>query len=318
MDKLTYSANLANLSSLEGHAYHRFEKFDICDVSKMRALMFDFCPDAVMHLAAESHVDRSIDCPAEFVHSNIVGTYNLLEIAREYYCASDCDNFRFLHVSTDEVYGSLGQDGLFTESSPYRPNSPYSASKAASDHLARAWYETYGLPVVVTNCSNNYGPYQFPEKLIPLTILCAFNGDSVPIYGDGRQVRDWLYVDDHVRGLVTVLLRGSPGRTYNLGARCERTNLEIVQTVLKTVARKLDLSERDITGLVEFVKDRPGHDRRYAIDSTRIQEELGWQAETDFGTGINKTVDWYCENVQWCEQASQIYGGARLGTTRIS
>jgi dTDP-glucose 4,6-dehydratase len=312
IDKLTYSGSLDNLADVEGSAAHHFRQIDICDAPKLRSTLLDFAPDAIVHLAAETHVDRSIDGPGAFIQTNVVGTYQLLEAARE--CArTKGEGFRFLHVSTDEVYGSLGATGLFTEDSPYRPNSPYSASKAGSDHLARAWFETYRLPVLVTNCSNNYGPYQFPEKLIPLTILKALRRQPIPVYGDGLQIRDWLHVDDHVRGLVRVLEAGVPGRTYNIGGACERTNLAVVNAILRCVARRAGAPERELLELIEFVPDRPGHDRRYAIDASRMRDELGWTAQTDFEAGIDATVAWYGEHLQWCQRRSNLYAGQRLG-----
>jgi len=277
----------------------------------------DFMPDAIMHLAAESHVDRSIDGPAAFIQTNVVGTFQLLEVAREY-AARRGDSFRFLHVSTDEVFGSLGPTGRFDEETPYKPSSPYSASKAASDHLARAWCETYGLPVVVTNCSNNYGPYQFPEKLIPLTILKAIRGQSIPVYGDGQQIRDWLYVDDHVRGLIRVVEAGVPGRTYNIGGNCEKANLDVVAVVLRTVASLLGRPPDSLLHLIEFVTDRPGHDRRYAIDTQRALDELGWRSTTDFGLGIATTVEWYLAHDDWCRRRGNLYAGERLGRRRAN
>ena len=276
------------------------------------AFMADFAPDALVHLAAESHVDRSIEGPADFIRTNIVGTYTLLESAREY-CASSRRDCRFVHVSTDEVYGSLGAQGLFTEASAHRPNSPYAASKSAADQLARAWCRTFDLPVIITNCSNNYGPCQFPEKLIPLAILRALGGEPVPVYGDGLQVRDWLHVEDHVRALAAVLDGGRPGRTYNIGGNCERTNLEVVRTVLRAVASRRGGDADSLLGLIEFVADRPGHDRRYAIDTARIAGELGWQPNVDFESGIADTVEWYADNADWCAGARRAYDGRRLG-----
>jgi dTDP-glucose 4,6-dehydratase len=293
------------------HPRHRLAELDICDRSALADSVTRFAPTAIMHLAAETHVDRSIDAPEDFIQTNLVGTYRLLEVARAY--AERHAEFRFLHVSTDEVFGSLGTRGRFDEASPYRPNSPYSASKAGSDHLARAWYETFGLPVLVTNCSNNYGPYQFPEKLIPLTILKALRDERVPVYGDGLQIRDWLHVGDHVRGLTRVLERGVPGRTYNIGGHCERTNRTVVETVLRAVARHRALPEQALLPLIEYVADRPGHDRRYAIDASRMRDELGWRAETGFDEGIDATVGWYAANLPWCERRSNSYGGERLG-----
>ena len=310
VDALTYAGNLENLAAAQHHPNHRFEQLDICDFAGLRAVMFDFEPDAVIHLAAESHVDRSIDGPSQFVQTNVTGTFNLLEISRQY---ARGDDFRFVHVSTDEVYGTLGSVGKFSESTPYRPTSPYSASKAASDHLARAWYSTYGLPAIVTNCSNNYGPYQFPEKLIPLTILNATRKARVQVYGDGLQVRDWLYVEDHVSGLCRVLEAGKPGRTYNIGGNNERSNRDVVTAVLSQVAVKLNVDEAETIGLIEYVEDRPGHDRRYAIDATRMSEELDWRPATDFEDGLARTVDWYVENLDWCAATSEVYDGGRLG-----
>ena len=312
VDKLTYAGNPANLAGVQGCVNHRFEEADICDAAAMLRLVADFAPDALMHLAAESHVDRSIEGPSAFVQTNIVGTCTLLEAVREYR-SSGGRECRFIHVSTDEVYGSLGAEGLFTEESPYHPNSPYSASKAAADHLARAWYGTYGLPVTVTNCSNNYGPYQFPEKLIPVVILRALDGEPVPVYGDGLQVRDWLHVQDHVRGLAAVLDGGRAGRTYNIGGNCEKTNLDVVRTVLRAVASGRGERADSLLGLIEFVADRPGHDRRYALDATRIAAELGWKPAIDFESGIADTVAWYAANTDWCAASRRIYDGARLG-----
>ena len=317
VDKLTYAGNPDNLAGVDGRASHTFEALDICDAVSMRSLLADFAPDALMHLAAESHVDRSIEGPADFVRTNIVGTYTLLEAVREFR-ASGSGDCRFIHVSTDEVYGSLGAEGLFDEESPYRPNSPYSASKAAADHLARAWCRTFGLPVIVTNCSNNYGPYQFPEKLIPVAILRALDGERVPVYGDGMQVRDWLHVEDHVRGLAAVLDGGRAGRTYNIGANCEKTNLEVVRTVLRAVASSRGEVADSLLGLIEFVADRPGHDRRYALDATRIAAELGWKPRVGFESGIAKTVEWYAANGGWCAASRRVYDGARLGLKKAA
>ena len=300
IDKLTYAGNRANLAAVAGCVNHRLEVLDICDAERLRGLLFDFGPDALMHLAAESHVDRSIDGPADFIRTNVLGTSTLLETVREYNADQAGDQAcRFVHVSTDEVYGTLGAEGAFSESSPYRPNSPYSASKAASDHLVRAWRATYGLPAMLTNCSNNYGPYQFAEKLIPVIILAALRGAPVPLYGDGQQVRDWLYVDDHVQGLVAVLENGALGRTYNIGGDCEKTNLEVATEVLTAVAEQTDADPGGLLRLIEFVEDRPGHDRRYAIDASRIREELGWQPQTGFADGIRQTVAWYLDHKDW-------------------
>ena len=307
IDKLTYAGNRANLAAVAECAHHRLEVVDICDAERLRGLLFDFGPDALMHLAAESHVDRSIDGPADFIRTNVLGTSALLETVRAYNADQPGDQAcRFLHVSTDEVYGTLGTEGAFSERSPYRPNSPYSASKAASDHLVRAWRATYGLPAMLTNCSNNYGPYQFAEKLIPVIILAALRGAPVPLYGDGQQVRDWLYVDDHVRGLVAVLENGALGRTYNIGGDCEKTNLEVATEVLTAVAEQTDADRDGMLRLIEFVKDRPGHDRRYAIDASRIRGELGWRPETGFTDGIRQTVAWYLDNKGWWAAAQRV------------
>ena len=300
IDKLTYAGSRANLAAVADCANHRLKVADICDAERLRALFSEFRPDALMHLAAESHVDRSIAGPADFIRTNILGTYALLEAVREYSAVQAGGGaFRFLHVSTDEVYGALGAEGAFTEASPYRPNSPYSASKAASDHLVRAWRTTYGLPVMVTNCSNNYGPFQHPEKLIPVIILAALRKEPVPLYGDGRQVRDWLHVDDHVAGLVAVLERGALGRTYNIGGGCEKTNRAVAQEVLTAVAEQTGAEGDALFTLIESVEDRPGHDRRYAIDGSRIRSELGWRPRMGFADGIRQTVAWYLDNKDW-------------------
>lgn len=311
IDKLTYAGNLENLAEVEQAQSHRFSRTDVCDMGALRTQILDFEPDAIVHLAAESHVDRSIDGPGAFIGTNIVGTYNILEVARELHPI--VGNLRVLHVSTDEVYGSLGPAGAFSETSPYRPRSPYSASKAASDHIARAWFETYDLPVIVTNCSNNYGPYQFPEKLIPLTILNAIAGRPLAIYGDGLQVRDWLHVDDHVAGLMSVLDAGQVGQTYNIGAACEQTNVAVVDAVLAEVARQTDCDLELLSRLKRHVPDRPAHDRRYAIDATKIRSELKWAPRHSFASGLRKTVAWYLANQGWCEHASSKYRGDRLG-----
>jgi dTDP-glucose 4,6-dehydratase len=316
IDCLTYAGSLANLHAVAQSEAHTFFEIDICDAPHVRSTIFDFAPDAIIHLAAESHVDRSIDGPGAFIQTNVIGTYNLLESARAYVAERRIEDFRFIHVSTDEVYGSLGPEGAFSEESAYRPNSPYSASKAASDHLARAWHETYRLPVIVTNCSNNYGPHQFPEKLIPLTILNALSGRRIPIYGDGQQVRDWLYVEDHVRGLYEVLQRGHPGKTYNIGGNTERTNLQVVKTILASVARHAQRRSEQLDELIEFVTDRPGHDRRYAIDASRMRTELAWQPRMAFADGIDATVAWYIANEDWCAAVSTKYGRHRLGLAR--
>jgi len=309
LDKLTYAGNLDNLRGVESDSRYRFAQGDICDSELVGYLFAEEAIDTVVHLAAESHVDRSIDGPAEFIQSNIVGTFTLLEAARNAW-NGNYDGKRFLHVSTDEVYGSLGETGLFTESTPYDPRSPYSASKASSDHLVKAYFHTYGLPVLITNCSNNYGPYQFLEKLIPLVINNALEGKEIPLYGDGKNVRDWLHVVDHCDALLTVLRTGSPGETYNVGGNSERRNIEVIHTIcdiLDELAGSMPGGER--RSLIRFVKDRPGHDRRYAIDATKIMEELGWQPTVTFEEGIRKTVEWYLENRDWV--ASVIDGSYR-------
>jgi len=320
LDKLTYAGNLDSLAGIGASSRYRFVQADICEAGSVTPLLEQFAPDAVLHLAAESHVDRSIDGPAPFVHTNIVGTQVLLECVRRYWDPLPADRkqaFRFLHVSTDEVFGSLGATGLFSETTPYNPSSPYSASKAASDHLVNAWHRTYGLPVLVTNCSNNYGPYQFPEKLIPLMILKALRGESLPVYGDGLQVRDWLYVDDHVRALYRVLAAGRIGETYNVGGHNEQTNLGVVQTlceVLDRIATPRPPGIDRYEDLVSFVADRPGHDRRYAIDASKVGRELGWQPLETFPTGLEKTVRWYLDNPHWWSRVLDgSYRGDRLG-----
>ena len=319
IDKLTYAGHLETVKAESEDARYKFEHVDICDAEAINSLFAQYQPRAIMHLAAESHVDRSIDGPADFIQTNIVGTYNLLEASRNYTAGlSDEDRqaFRFHHISTDEVFGSLGDEGLFTEESPYQPNSPYSASKAASDHLARAWHETFGLPVVMSNCSNNYGPYQYPEKLIPVIISKARAGEPIPVYGNGLNVRDWLYVDDHASALVTVMESGAPGRSYNVGGNEERTNIQVVEAVCgildSIVPRDNDAKYAD---LITFVTDRPGHDHRYAIDADRIKQELGWEPAETFHSGMEKTVRWYLENDAWCQTvlADNAQGGERLG-----
>lgn len=350
LDKLTYAGVPESLKGIEDSPLYHFEKVDVCDKQAVGALFKDFRPDAVMHLAAESHVDRSIDGPAAFIETNIVGTYTMLECAREYWltlpktsdekklsavrCPLSAD-FRFHHISTDEVYGSLGTEGLFEETTPYDPRSPYSASKASSDHLVMAWFHTYGLPVVITNCSNNYGPYHFPEKLIPLVILNALDEKPLPIYGKGDNIRDWLYVEDHARALVTVVEKGRLGETYNVGGRNERTNLEVVETICGILdelrPREVHGAEREAQGdkdamphapcavpsytdLICFVADRPGHDARYAIDATKLETELGWKAQENFDTGIRRTVQWYIDNEWWWGPLRTArYAGERLG-----
>ncbi len=315
IDKLTYAGNLDSLISVIDSPQYNFSQTDICDAQKLQKIFTEFKPDAVMHLAAESHVDRSIDGPAEFINTNIVGTYTLLEAARNYWqTLTDKSKFRFQHISTDEVYGSLGTEGLFTETTAYQPNSPYSASKASSDHLVRAWFHTFKLPVVTTNCSNNYGSYQFPEKLIPLIILNALEGKPLPIYGKGENIRDWLYVDDHASALYKVLKQGEIGEVYNIGGNYEKTNLEVV-TTLCDILDELVPSKNPYKNLITYVTDRPGHDLRYAIDSTKIKNELGWQPQETFATGLQKTVQWYLDNNNWCQRVLDgSYQRERLGT----
>jgi dTDP-glucose 4,6-dehydratase len=319
LDKLTYAGNLASLKEVSASDRYSFVQADIGDHAAVSEILENFEPDVIMNLAAESHVDRSIDGPAAFIETNIVGTYNLLECSRQYWNKLPDDkkqSFRFQHISTDEVYGSLGNEGFFTEKTAYDPRSPYSASKAASDHLVMAWYHTYHLPVLMTNCSNNYGPYHFPEKLIPLVILNALDGKELPIYGKGDNIRDWLYVDDHAKALYRVLEAGRPGQSYNIGGSSEKTNLEVVEaicTVLDELAAKKD-GQRYRQQIV-FVADRPGHDKRYAIDANKIKDELGWQPEETFESGIRKTVRWYLENDWWWRPIREKkYAGQRLGT----
>lgn len=316
IDKLTYAANLRSLDPIAGDPRYTFQQADICDRAAMDAAFASFAPDAVMHLAAESHVDRSITGSSAFIDTNINGTYTLLEAARAYWGklpAERKDAFRFLHVSTDEVYGSLGDEGLFREDTPYDPSSPYSASKAASDHLVLAWNRTYGFPSLISNCSNNYGPYQFPEKLIPLMILNARDGKPLPVYGDGRNIRDWLYVDDHVRALYLILQKGRLGEKYNVGGRNEQTNIAVVQVVCDLLD-KLEPGEATRRNLITFVADRPGHDHRYAIDANKLETELGWRAQETFSTGLEKTVRWYLENEAWWGPLrDKRYAGERLG-----
>jgi dTDP-glucose 4,6-dehydratase len=316
LDKLTYAGNLESLASVAHDPRHRFERVDIADAAEVRRVFEQHRPDAVLHLAAESHVDRSIDGPAEFVHTNLVGTAVLLQEALRYWRAGDealrCA-FRFVHVSTDEVFGSLGDTGVFTEDTPYDPRSPYSATKAGSDHLARAWHHTYGLPVIVTNCSNNYGPFQFPEKLIPLMILKGLAGEPLPVYGSGANVRDWLYVDDHARALLCALERGVPGRSYNIGGESERRNLDVVHAICDALDALVP-GERPRRELVRFVADRPGHDHRYAMGIDRIRDELGWAPVETFESGLAQTVRWYLEQRGWWERIhSGAYRGERLG-----
>lgn len=313
LDKLTYAGNLASLKEVESSDRYHFVQADICDRNAVDQAFASFKPDAIMHLAAESHVDRSIDGPAAFIQTNIIGTYTLLEAARSY--AKDHPDFRFHHISTDEVYGDLElDDSLFTEETPYDPSSPYSASKASSDHLVRSWQRTFGLKALITNCSNNYGPYHFPEKLIPLVILNALEGKPLPIYGKGDQIRDWLYVADHARALCTVCLQGKPGETYNIGGHNEKQNIEVVKTIcailddLKPRANGKKYAEQ-----ITFVADRPGHDMRYAIDAGKIERELGWKPAETFETGLRKTVQWYLDNKWWWEPLREKYQRERLG-----
>jgi dTDP-glucose 4,6-dehydratase len=318
VDKLTYAGNLESVEEVSEDARYRFERVDICDASRVRALFDRYRPGGVIHLAAESHVDRSIDGPADFIQTNVVGTFALLQEALRYWRSLGDDaaeRFRVVHVSTDEVFGSLDPTGLFTEDTPYRPNSPYSASKAAADHLARAWFHTYKLPVVTTNCSNNYGPYQFPEKLIPLMIQNALAGKPLPVYGRGENIRDWLFVDDHAEALVVALERGEPGETYNIGGESERRNLEVVHAICGLVD---ELAPNPAIGprasLVKLVTDRPGHDLRYAIDTSKARRELGWSPSETFESGLRKTVEWYLANQTWCDRVqSGAYRGERLG-----
>ncbi|MBO1923000.1 dTDP-glucose 4,6-dehydratase [Thiomicrorhabdus sp. 6S3-12] len=343
VDKLTYAGNLESLTSLRDHPRYAFEQVDICDAVELKRVFNEHRPDVVMHLAAESHVDRSIDGPGEFIQTNIVGTYTLLEQARAYWSSLEGDKkaaFRFHHISTDEVYGDLPHPDeagrgdnlpLFTESTAYAPSSPYSASKAGSDHLVRAWQRTYGLPTLVTNCSNNYGPYHFPEKLIPLVILNALEGKPLPVYGKGNQIRDWLFVEDHARALVVVATQGRIGETYNIGGHNEKQNIEVVKTIC-SVLEELSPSENNpnidtyscepgnadsYVALIKYVQDRPGHDMRYAIDAGKIERELGWKPQETFESGIRKTVQWYLDNVAWCRRVQDgSYQRERLGTQK--
>ena len=323
LDKLTYAGNKATIAGFAGNSRYSFEKCDICDRSAVARIFQHYQPQAVMHLAAESHVDRSIDGPWEFVNTNIIGTYNLLEITREYLdklpAGQDREKFRFHHISTDEVFGTLGEQGLFTEDSPYQPNSPYSASKASSDHLVRAWNETFGLPVVLSNCSNNYGPYQYPEKLLPVIISKATSQQAIPVYGTGSNIRDWLYVDDHAAALVRIMRHGKIGRSYNVGGNEERTNLDVVNTVCEILDRLQPAANgKPYVSLVEYVTDRPGHDFRYAIDASRIKQELHWEPAETFESGMQKTVQWYLDNQAWVDavQASNALRGHRLGSVK--
>jgi len=321
LDKLTYAGNLESLAPVDDNPRYRFVQADIADSPVVAQTLAEFQPDAIMHLAAESHVDRSIDGPAAFIQTNIVGTYSLLESTRAYWLGLSAERkaaFRFHHISTDEVYGDLhGVDDLFTETTPYAPSSPYSASKAASDHLVRAWQRTYGLPVLITNCSNNYGPYHFPEKLIPLMILNALAGKPLPVYGNGQQVRDWLYVEDHARALLKVVSEGQVGETYNIGGHNEQQNLDVVRAIcalLEELAPQKPAGIARYEDLITYVQDRPGHDLRYAIDAGKIERELGWVPQETFETGLRKTVQWYLDNLDWCRRVQDgSYQGQRLG-----
>lgn len=318
VDALTYAGNLENLSIVASNSHYRFLKANVADEAAMRQVFTNFRPDAVMHLAAETHVDRSIDGPSAFIQTNVVGTFTLLQAALEYWrklSTSEQVSFRFHHISTDEVFGSLGSEGMFCETTAYDPRSPYSASKAASDHLVRAWWHTYGLPTLITNCSNNYGPYHFPEKLIPLMILSALEGRELPVYGDGGNIRDWLHVEDHARALIAVMQRGQPGETYAIGGKAERTNLDVVKTVCSLIDEfAFNSSRGPAEHLIRFVTDRPGHDRRYAIDGSKIEAELGWRPQESFESGLAKTVRWYLDNQEWWQRIrSGVYRGERLG-----
>lgn len=325
LDKLTYAGNLESLVSVEKDPRYQFIQADICDRAALDKIFSEHQPDAIMHLAAESHVDRSIDGPSDFIQTNIVGTYTLLEASRQYWMSLNSEKkqaFRFHHISTDEVYGDLeGPEDLFTETTPYAPSSPYSASKASSDHLVRAWKRTYGLPTIITNCSNNYGPYHFPEKLIPLVILNALEGKSLPIYGKGNQIRDWLFVEDHARALYKVVTEGAVGETYNIGGHNEKQNIEVVNTICILLDQLKPASQQGLAissykELITFVQDRPGHDLRYAIDATKIKDTLGWTPEESFETGISKTVEWYLNNLEWCRHVQDgSYRRERLGVT---
>lgn len=317
VDKLTYAADHESVLAHIGRSNYHFELADICDADAMNALISQVEPDAIMHLAAESHVDRSIDDARAFIGTNVLGTYVLLHGAHRYWSSLEPTRrarFRFHHVSTDEVFGSLGREGYFTETSPYQPNSPYSASKAASDHLARAWFSTYGLPVVITNCSNNYGPYQFPEKLIPLIIAKTLMRESLPVYGRGENIRDWLYVEDHVRALIKVCFEGKAGETYNIGGGCEKTNLEVVKSICDYIDELRPSNGSHSRSLITFVPDRPGHDHRYAIEATKIRRELGWTPQENFDSGLQKTIRWYLDNTHWWQRIrARRYDGNRLG-----
>ena len=325
IDKLTYAGNLESLTSISNNPRYTFEQIDICDRSELDRIFEQYQPNSIIHLAAESHVDRSITGSAEFIETNIVGTYTLLEASRKYWATLDPEGrkrFRFHHVSTDEVYGDLeGTEELFTEVTPYSPSSPYSASKASSDHLVRAWQRTYGLPTIVTNCSNNYGPYHFPEKLIPVIILNALEGKPLPVYGDGLQIRDWLFVEDHARALYEVLTKGTVGETYNIGGHNEKTNIEVVEAIcllLEELLPSKPVGVSQYADLITYVQDRPGHDVRYAIDASKIERELGWKLEETFESGIRKTVEWYLDNkIWWSRVLDGSYAGERLGCTGL-
>lgn len=315
IDKLTYAGSLESLKPVSNSPRYHFSETDICDREAIGALFAKYRPRAVYHLAAESHVDRSIDGPADFVQTNLVGTFTMLDAAYQYWRALDADEksaFRFLHVSTDEVYGELGPEGLFSEESAYDPNSPYSASKAGSDHLARAWHRTYGLPVLVTNCSNNYGPYQFPEKLLPVIILNCLNGRELPVYGKGENIRDWLYVEDHAAALQQVVASGKIGETYMIGGRAERTNIDMVRGICQIMDKKFP-GKAPHENLIRFVTDRPGHDARYAVDCSKIEAELGWSQSLNLETGLEKTVNWYLDNLDWVKAVAKDYTQERLG-----
>jgi len=307
VDKMTYAGSVASTAAVQDDERYAFEQVDICDRTAIECVFEKYRPKAVLHLAAESHVDRSIDRPADFIQTNIVGAYTLLEATRNHLETHPAEDFRFVHVSTDEVFGALGDDGLFSEQSPYRPNSPYSASKAASDHLARAWFHTYGVPTIVTNCSNNYGPFQYPEKLIPVTVLNALNGKPLPIYGDGANVRDWLFVEDHARALAVILRDGRVGESYNIGGTNERSNLCLVKEICAVLDDLLpDSPHAPHESLIQFVPDRPGHDLRYAIDSSKVERELGWKPSHTLTSGLRNTVEWYLAHTEWC---AQVLGG---------
>jgi dTDP-glucose 4,6-dehydratase len=317
LDKLTYAGDPRSVQAAEGSNRYQFRQADVCDAGAVRGAIRDFRPDVITHLAAESHVDRSIDGPDAFIQTNVVGTFVMLSEARAYWASLEGEakaRFRFHHISTDEVFGSLGDAGFFTETTPYDPRSPYSASKASSDHLVRAWHHTYGLPVLVTNCSNNYGPYHFPEKLIPLVTLKALAGEPLPVYGDGLNVRDWLYVEDHVKALTRVFEAGEVGETYVVGGRAEKTNIEVVKTICATLDRLRPRPDgAPYADQITFVKDRPGHDRRYAIDPSKLERELGWKAEENFETGVEKTVRWYLDNEAWWRPLVEKGASQRLG-----